>query len=214
MITVEIVDEDVLVLEGIRGLLSTASDMVVVGEARNSESMAERADCGTTHVVILEVNEAGAGWTDTIRRVRAIRPGAAILVLSHFNNSQCALIAIRAGALGLLQKNCAVSELVNAVYKVASGMPYVDQTLCELLFIHTAGATSPPSDKLSDLELALLRLLVSGHTVVQVSEIVGLSVGQLRWRRSKLMQKLGARSAGDLCNYARDHYPAFLTPNA
>ncbi|GAB3472415.1 response regulator transcription factor [Massilia terrae] len=214
MITVELIDEDVLILEGLKGYLSTASEVLVVGEARDSYALAEQGDHGAVHVVILEVNEAGDGWTDAIRRVRAVRPDSGILVLSHFRNSDYALIAIRAGAMGMLQKNCSVSDLVNAVFKAASGIPYVDDALCELLFIHAAGANSPPSDKLSGLELAILRLLVSGRTVVQASEIVGLSVGQLRWRRTKLMQKLGARSVGDLCDYARHHHPAFLTPAA
>lgn len=204
MIAVEIVDEDVLVLEGLKQYLSGCADVVVVGEARDGHALAERSDQGIVHVVILEVNEGGQDWTDAIRRVRAARPGSKVLVLSHYSKSDFALIAIRAGAMGFLQKNCSMSDLVNAVYKVASGLPYVDETLCELLFVHAAGANSQATDEnLTELDLAILRLLVSGHSVAQASEIVGLSVGQLRRMRTKIMQKVGARSAVDLCDYAR-----------
>lgn len=207
MIAVEIVVEDVLVLEGLKEFLSACNDVVVVGEARDSVALAERTVRSAVHVVILEVNEAGHGWPDAIRRVREVRPGSNILVLSHARKSDFALTAIRAGALGFLQKSCSVSELVNAVYKVASGVPYVDETLCELLFVHTAGANSQPvHGNLTELDLAVLRLLVSGHSVGQAADMVALSVGQLRWRRAKIMQKLDAKSVVDLCNYARVHH--------
>jgi DNA-binding NarL/FixJ family response regulator len=133
MIKVFIVDDHATVREGLKQLLSETSDMVVAGEAANSQEVLDKAFKDDSDVVLLDVAMPGRGGLDTLDQLKRERPGLPVLMLSMYPEEQYAVRALRAGASGYLTKQSAPEELIAAIRKVSHGERYVSASLSEKL---------------------------------------------------------------------------------
>ena len=133
MIKVFIVDDHAIVRKGLKQILSETSDMVVAGEAANSQEVLDKAFKDDSDVVLLDVAMPGRGGLDTLEELRRGRPQLPVLILSLYPEEQYAVRALRAGASGYLTKESAPEELVAAIQKVSRGERYVSASLAEKL---------------------------------------------------------------------------------
>ena len=125
MIRVLIADDHPVVREGLKRIVDRDADMEVVAEAVDgaaalAETLAKRPD-----VILLDVSMPGAGFLETMRRMRAQRPDVQILVLSVHSEDSYAVRAFRAGAAGYLTKDRSPEELSVAIRRVHGGGKYV-----------------------------------------------------------------------------------------
>ena len=123
MIRLVIADDHSLVREGLKQILSGASDITVTGEARDGhEAMARVREAGFD-VLLLDLSMPGKSGTELIKQVRAEAPKLRILVLSMHEEPQYAVRAIRAGASGYLTKDSASAQLIAAISRWPQMVP-------------------------------------------------------------------------------------------
>jgi two-component system, NarL family, invasion response regulator UvrY len=204
MTSVLIIDDHPIVLQGCRRVLEdagmgpvlTASDLVAGYRLyrRHEPDVA---------VIDLAVHGKGLGGLDLIRRIRAQKPRARILVLSMHNDAMIVARSLEAGATGYVLKDTSSEQLVKAVQQVASGTPYLDGELAiKVALIGTGRARANPLSELTPRELQVLALLADGKPYDDIASELNVSYKTVANVSSQLKQKLQARNLPELVSTA------------
>ncbi|TMH66453.1 MAG: response regulator transcription factor [Betaproteobacteria bacterium] len=206
MIRVLIADDHTIVREGLRHLLATAGDIVVVREAVTGHEVVERVRMTDLDILLLDLSMPGKSGMELIRQVKTEKPKLKVLVLSMHEEHQYAVRAIRAGASGYLTKDSASVQLVSALRKLAAGGAFISAEVAEQLARDAHGAgDAPPHTTLSDREYQVLRMLVSGQSLTEIAEKLNLSIKTISTHKARLMQKMNAGNQAELIRYAITH---------
>jgi two-component system, NarL family, invasion response regulator UvrY len=204
MTSVLIIDDHPIVLQGCRRVLEdagmgpvlTASDLVAGYRLyrRHEPDVA---------VIDLAVHGKGLGGLDLIRRIRAQKPRARILVLSMHNDAMIVSRSLEAGATGYVLKDTSSEQLVKAVQQVASGTPYLDGELAiKVALIGSGRAHANPLAELTPRELQTLSLLAQGKPYGRIAEELNVSYKTVVNACSQLKQKLNAKNLPELIRVA------------
>src|SRR5215831_11765830 len=102
MIRVLIADDHAIIRDGLKRILSLAPQMSVVGEAASGDDLLKALRDTPADVLLMDMSMPGLSGMALIRHVRSVRPDLPVLVLSMYQESQYAVLAIRAGAAGYL----------------------------------------------------------------------------------------------------------------
>ncbi len=206
MIRIVIADDHTMVREGLKQVLSTATDLTLVGEAQNGHEVMQRVRELEFDVLVLDLSMPGRSGPELIKQVRAEKPKLRILVLSMHQESQYAIRAIKSGASGYLTKDSASAEMVAAIRKVAGGGAFISTEVAEQLALGAMpNAEGPLHRSLSDREFQVFRLLLSGKTVTYIAVQLNLSVKTVSTHKAHIMRKLGLNNQADLIRYGISH---------
>ena len=130
-----------------------------------------------------------------------------ILVVSMHPEDQQALRCLRAGADGYLQKTSAPSELIKAIRLLMSGRRYLTATIAEMLVDElSVPNVAALHDTLSERELQTLKLIAEGKRLTDIASDLILSPKTVSVYRSRLLEKLGLSTNGQLIVYAIKHH--------
>jgi two-component system response regulator NreC len=202
-IAVLLMDDHVVVREGLRALLERQDDIDVMGEASTvAEAVAMDGDPDVVVADLMLPDERGA---EVVRRLKQRHGNAAILVLTMVDNPTDVQLCLAAGARGYLLKETASSELVEAVRKVAGGEDYLQPSLGAALakWKDAPGRVSARSiDDLTPREREVLRLIALGHTNSEIASMLFVSVRTVENHRAGVMRKLGLRTRAELVRHA------------
>lgn len=206
IVRVALCDDHAIVRGGLRRILEEEDGMVVVGEAGSAAEAERLATSERPDVFVMDLGLPDASGIEATRRVLAVSPGTAVLVLTVHDDVAYLRRAFEAGAVGYLVKDAADIDLVQAVRTVASGGQYVHHTLgAALLAPESAGARlGGPGGELSEREADVLRLVALGLTNAEIGEQLYVSVRTVETHRSHIHQKLGVRSRAELVRLARE----------
>jgi len=206
MIRVAIADDHTILREGLRQLLSAASDVEVVAEAADGHEALALARAGGFDVLLLDMSMPGKSGIELIKQIKGERPRLHVLILSMHEESQYAVRAIKAGAAGYVTKDRAATELVDALRTVAGGGAHVSANVAQALALAAMpGATGLPHERLSDREFEVFDLLVRGLTVTDIAGKLNLSSKTVSTHKARLMEKLGIDNPAELVRYALRH---------
>jgi len=202
---VVLVDDHAVVREGYRRLLERSGDIVIVAEAANGED-AYRLICEhEPDVAILDISLPGLGGIEVTRRVIARHPHQKILIFSMHEDTVFSSRALQAGARGYVTKSAAPEVLIEAVRLVAAGKLYISQEMAQELAIQMIPGREKPIDALSAREFEVFRLLVAGHTLQEISEIMHLSYKTVANYQSSIRQKLDVSNTAQVVRIALNH---------
>ena len=154
-------------------------------------------------LVLLDISMPGRGGLDALKVLKGHFPKLPVLVLSMHPEEQYAVRALRAGASGYLNKECAWHELVNAIHKVLDGGKYVSAALAEKLASNLGNnADKPLQEILSDREYQVFRMIASGKIVGAVAAELSLSVKTVSTHRVRILEKMKLKNNAELIHYA------------
>jgi DNA-binding NarL/FixJ family response regulator len=203
MLSILIADDHYLIRKGLRDLLEERLPTFRVDEAEDGRRTLELARERRYDVIVLDISMPGKDGLDLIRDLKDLDPETHILILSIQPEEQYALRAFRLGASGCLNKSGDPAELVEAVKTVVAGRRYLSARSQELLLEGVAGSgTELPHERLSDREYQVFRLLASGKTTTEVSELLALSVKTVSTYRTRVLEKMGLENNAQLTHYA------------
>jgi two-component system, NarL family, invasion response regulator UvrY len=206
MIRILIADDHAVVREGLKRIVAETPDMEVVGEAASGHEALDFAQKRECDLVLLDLAMPGKDGLDTLKELRAVRPGLPVLVLSVYPEDQYAVRLLRAGAAGYLTKESAPEELVAAIRKVSRGGRYVSETLAEQLAVLLGSESDRlPHEALSDREFRVMVMLASGKTVSEVADTLCLSVKTISTYRARALHKMNMRNNAEFSFYAVKH---------
>jgi DNA-binding NarL/FixJ family response regulator len=210
-IRVLVVDDHKVVRDGLRMILEAEQNMTVVGEAGNgNEALRLAAELGP-HVVVMDISMPELNGLEATERLRELRPGIKILVLSMHGDAEYIARAFSAGANGYVLKDSAADVVVDAVREVCDGRRYLSEDVKESVVDdyfsthHHPRDTRSPLETLTTRERQILQLVAEDRSSAEIGEAVGLSPKTVDSYRSRLMQKLGVRSAVGLARFALAH---------
>ncbi len=193
----------------LRTVIESESDMHVVGEADNPESMLYHLERGPVDVVVAESllrREDGRTSIEAIEAIRAAGAHARVLVMA-WQSSEHFSLALRAGADGFLTRNAEPAEVVSAIRCLGRSETYVSPSIVKrmvstyLLKEPSAGGEDP-YELLSDREKEILLLVAVGHTNKEIAGMFHLSHQTVHNYRARLYEKLGVHDRVALLKYA------------
>jgi len=195
MIRVLICDDQEMVREGLRAILSTVPNIEVTGIASDGAEAIESVEASQPDVVLMDLNMPGVNGIQEPHRIREKFPDVHVLALTTYDADEWVFDAIRAGASGYLLKGTPRAGLIKAIEGTAAGQTYVDPSVAGKLFTHVAGITvvhdSTVAESLSPREREVLRLLANGQSNTDIAAQLFLSEGTVRNYVSGIFTKLG-----------------------
>jgi two-component system response regulator NreC len=204
-IDVLLMDDHVVVREGLRALLERHDDIHVLAEASSvGEAIALDVEPDVVVADLVLPDDRGA---EVVRRLKERHADAAILVLTMVDNPTDVQLCLAAGAHGYLLKETASSELVDAVRKVAGGEDYLQPSLGAALarWKEVPGRVHARAvDDLTPREREVLRLIALGHTNAEIATMLYVSVRTVENHRASVMRKLGLRTRAELVRHATE----------
>ncbi len=129
-IKILIADDHAIVREGLKQIVAEEKDILVAGEAENSEQLMELLEKEIWRLVVLDINMPGKSGLEALKDIKLQYPDLPVLILSMFSEDQYGIRAIKAGASGYLKKVSAPTELVTAIRKIVSGGKYIKFISC------------------------------------------------------------------------------------
>ncbi|MGH8718661.1 MAG: response regulator [Burkholderiales bacterium] len=203
VIRVLICDDHAIVRTGLKQILDEAPDMSVSGEAATGNEALQKLREVDCDVVLLDIAMPEKNGIDTLKQIKQVKPGLAVLVLSMYPEEQYAISLLRAGAAGYMTKESATDQLLAAIRKVAQGGKYISPTLAEILASELGGDTDKPlHENLSKREFQIFCKLAAGQTVSDIANEVFLSVKTVSTYRSRVLEKMKMKNNAELTYYA------------
>lgn len=201
-----IADDHAIVREGLKMILESLSDIVVVGEARDGREVLEQAEALLPDVIIMDIAMPEMNGIEATRILRERLPTVRVIMLSMHHTNEHVFRAMQAGARAYLLKESAGFSVINAVRTVMRGQPYFGEGI-EAPYTMHSGTDLPqsPIDSLSRRERETLQLVAEGYTNATIAELFNISSKSVETYRSRLMLKLGISNVPALVKYALQH---------
>jgi DNA-binding NarL/FixJ family response regulator len=202
MIRLLLVDDHQLIRSALRARLDREPDLTTVGEASAVPQAVRAARTLQPDVILLDLVLPRQSGADAIPDLLAEAPSARILIVSSLAQPTSVRRALAAGAQGYVPKRASDTELLEAIHRVAAGERYVDPDLGAQLVVADG---VPALEPLSDREREILYLLALGHTNIEISNKLFISVRTVDTHRAHIMRKLDLATRAELVLFALAH---------
>jgi DNA-binding NarL/FixJ family response regulator len=202
-----VVDDHPIVRQGLALMINREPDMLVCGEAEESNSALQAVPALEPDILIVDISLSGPDGIDLVKTVRASDSRLPILVLSMHDEAIYAERALRAGANGYIMKQEATDKVLIAVRRILSGDVYLSDRMSGKMlqqYVQGASVTHSPLSSLSDRELEVFRLIGEGHGTRQIAEDLHLSVKTVETYQAHLKEKLAIRNSRQLMHHAME----------
>jgi DNA-binding NarL/FixJ family response regulator len=186
-IRILIVDDHAMVRFALSEAIQRNPDMTLVGEAENGDEAVSLYRNLRPDVVIMDFKLPDRNGDTVISEIRADFPDARVILLSIFENSESIWRATEAGASGYVSKAAKVAEVISAIRDVAVGKAYFSEGLAEKL------ALRQQQESLSSRELAVLELVVAGHSNKEIVIALNVSPSSVKHHLQSVFSKLGVQ---------------------
>ncbi|GHE76472.1 DNA-binding response regulator [Streptomyces vinaceus] len=190
MIRILLADDHPVVREGLRGMLSAEPDLEVVAEASNgpqAEALAAEL-LPDLDLILMDLRMPGGDGVESIARIGAAGLPVRVVVLTTYENDRDILRAVEAGAAGYLLKDMARAELADAVRAAVRGETVLAPSVAGRLVDRLR--TRPERPRLSDREVAVLRLVAEGATNAEIGRRLFVAESTVKTHLLRIFGKL------------------------
>jgi NarL family two-component system response regulator LiaR len=203
-IRIMIVDDHLMVRDGLRVFLSNYDDLEVVAEAEDGAQAIELCAEARPDVVLMDLLMPTLDGPTATARMRKAHPQVQVIALTSFVEEDLIRRAIQAGAVGYLLKDVNPGKLAEAIRAAHRGQPTIDSAAARVL-ARAAGQPLPLGTDLTPREREILTLLVAGKTNKGIGEALTLSPLTVRMHVSSILSKLGASNRTEAATLALQH---------
>jgi DNA-binding NarL/FixJ family response regulator len=199
-ITVLIVDDQRTFGEALELALAKEKDLRVVDVVTDGPTAVESATEHHPDVVLMDAAMPGMNGIEATRRIKESDPEAQVLILSGYEDEMLLARAVQAGAVGLVRKTEAVTNVADSVRLAHRGEPLHDDTEIQGALRRLRHRRERDANverrlaRLTPREVQILELMAAGHPADEIADILGMSVYTLRTHTQNILTKLGVHS--------------------
>lgn len=201
-ISVLLIDNHPVVLDGLRAVLETFDHIEVIGTAGLAQVGLEIARQRRPQVTLMDINMPKLSGIDAIELFRREVPETRIVMLSMHDSREYISSSIMRGAVGYILKDVSTDEVVCAIETVAAGGTYFSSGVRDIL---VADNMQKEVDPLTPRERRILGLIVAGRSNREIAEELEITSATAETHRKNLKKKLGIATTAGLIRYALDH---------
>lgn len=198
-------DDHVLVRAGLRKLLESIPDLLVVGEADDGMALLALIAQLQPDLVLMDIAMPGLNGLETTARVKKNWPEVRVVILSMHQNEEYVRQALRHGAAGYLLKDAAPLELDLALKAVLRGETYLSPAVSKGVlsdYVQRLRSDEQPGALLTPRQREVLTLIAEGQSTKEIARRLDLAVKTVDTHRSQLMKQLGIHEVAGLVRYA------------
>lgn len=205
-IKILLADDHKIMRDGMTLLMQREGDLAVVAEADDGEEAVRLALEHEPDVVLMDINMPGMDGIEATQQILAALPEARVIALTSHTEGKMVQEMFRAGALAFLGKNCSNQEILDAVRSVMTEKYYISEEMTgkvieDFVLQHIPQITEV-SDKLTNREKEVLKMIAEGFSTKKIAEALNLSSKTVGAHRENLMKKLDLHNVAQLTRYA------------
>jgi len=201
-----LVDDHVMLLDGLKMLLKNEPGIEILAEATNAEDALAALNTLPINFIITDINLPGMSGIELSRKIKEKYPDKKILVLSMFNEKSKVNEMINNGVNGYILKNTGKKELLEAIDKIWNGGLFFSDEIIETLMKASASEEkATDAAMLTKREIEIVRMIGSELTNGEIAEKLFLSERTVETHRKNIFKKTGSKNVVGLMNYAYEH---------
>jgi DNA-binding NarL/FixJ family response regulator len=201
-----IIDDHPMMREALITALTDEKDMQIVGEAADGIEGVRLAEECNPDVILMDLLMPGMDGLESITMIIETNPEAKILVVTSLEDEDKVLAAIQAGALGYFPKTAPRTFLLEAIRKVADGIPYLPAGIALKLFRSIRGLKAPAKsttdEVLTPRQEEILALMGEGRSDQEIGKQLHLEEPTVRSHVHRILQRLGVENRAQAVAYA------------
>jgi DNA-binding NarL/FixJ family response regulator len=193
-----IADDHAIFRQGLKSLLRRNRDFQIVGEVERAADLPSTVAANPCDVLLLDLQME---WS-TVADIEQLSRVTKVLVLTASERVEDAILALRMGARGIVQKRFAIETLMQAIRAVADGQVWMPP---ELQTEITAQWIAPAEKQLTSREAEIVRYVATGLRNAEVAEKLSISENTVKTHLNNIFHKLGLRDRVEVALYAIRH---------
>ncbi len=206
MLRIFLVDDHLIVREGLKTLINAQPTMRVIGEASDGAEACERVLSDAPDVVIMDITMPGMHGIQATEQIKRTCPAVRVLILSVHDDATYLRQTLAVGASGYILKHTAADSLIHAIQVVGSGGVYLEPSMAEHVVARyvrrPAAVTALLGADLSEREAEVVQGVAKGYSNKEIAAQLSLSIKTVETYRARAMEKLGLESRAALVRYA------------
>lgn len=214
--TIVLVDDHSLVRDGIKALLESEKDLRVIGEGADGSDAITLVEEKKPDLLIIDIRMPKMTGIEAVEKLSALNADIKCIILSMHDSEEYILQSVAAGAKGYLLKDTGKTEFIKAIHTVRDGGKYYSGDISNVLVNNLLNPTIKTSESpkkvirtsnafdLTNKEIQVLGLVLSGLTNKQISEKLEKSKRTVETHRFNLMRKMDVKNLIDLSKKAQE----------
>lgn len=201
-----LVDDHPIICEGLAQLLNQEDDLRVCGCADDAKTAMKNIRSLKPHLVIVDISLAGKSGIELMSEIKDTFPDIRVLALSMYTQPLIVDRAMKAGAMGYVNKNEVTNVVVKAVRRVLGGMIYLSDTmsgqLLDSLYSNKQKTDRMLVETLTQREFEIFRLIAQGYSARDIAGTLNISIKTVDVHREHIKEKLCLKNSHHLYIYA------------
>ena len=209
MIRVLVVDDHAILRDGIRSLLESQDDIIVVGEAENGLDALELVRRAQPEIVLMDLSMPQMNGLEATRNIKEQFPDVKVLILTQHDSREYIAPALQAGAAGYVLKRSGRREMLNALRQVHEQGVYLTSNVTrEVMQQYSDDGYRHKSEEyhLTERERQVLQLLIEGKSNKEIANALGISPKTVSVHRTNVMTKLNVQNTVELFRTATSNH--------
>lgn len=216
-ISIILADDHSLVRDGIRALLEEEADLEVIGEVSNGKEALVMVKEKSPDILIIDIRMPEMGGIEAVENLNKNNVAVKSIILSMHDSEEYILKSVKAGANGYLLKDTDKNEFIKAIHTVQEGGKYFSGDISNVLVNNLLNPEKNTEDfqasireknipfDLTNKELKVLQLVLSGLTNKEISEKLQNSKRTIETHRFNFMKKMEVKNLIDLSKKAQEY---------
>jgi len=203
-ISLAIVDDHPIVVQGLQMILTNNNDINVTGCFTSGSDFIEFLKNNEVDIVLLDIMLPDSNGMDVCKEIKSVSPNTCVLALSNHSERSIVMQMLQNGASGYLLKNVSVQELTNCIYEALNGEVAFSKAVKEILARPSANDLKG-IPQLTKREKEVLQLIAEGKTTALMAKHLFVSPLTIETHRRNLLQKFEVKNVASLIKIAADH---------
>lgn len=216
MIDIMIVDDQEIVREGLKMILSLDKEINILGEASNGEELIDLLEKVQSDVILMDVRMPKMDGVEATKIIKEKYENLKVIILTTFNEDEYIFKAIKNGADGYLLKDAGLKDIVKAIKSVHDGAMFLDPKVTMKVVkafnsisnekLDFKDKNKSELDELTSREKEVAKLVAQGKSNREISNILFLAEGTVKNYVTRILEKLDLSSRTELALFLSQYY--------